>query len=436
MAGEWRYKPLGYRRVKRYRNLARDTDRSGNERIYYRKPGAPKVRLRAPFGTPEFDAEYRRAVAGKVPPKPEPKGAPPVPGSMNAFCVAYYQSREFRQLDPRTRRVRQLILDRFRECHGAKPTWKLQPHHIKKIRDARADKPEAANGLLKALRAVFRFAVEEGLCHVNPVREVSYLPGSVDGFRAWTEDDVTAFEACHPIGTTARLALALLLYTTQRRADVIAFGPAQVKDGRLTFTQHKNRNRKPVTMALPLRPQLREVIEASASGHPTFLVTELGKPFTAAGFGNRFRKWCNEAGLPKCSAHGLRKLGAALLAEAGSTPHEIASVTGHRTLKEVTRYTNSVKQKRLAEAAFARLDAADAARMSRAGAPTPTRDESDSQPLARKEPNEGMVPGGGFEPPTLRFSVAAYVLTKTDPDGNWESALYRKQRYRPRHCDT
>ncbi len=392
--------------MKRYRNLARDTDRSGNERIYYRKPGAPKVRLRAPFGTPEFDAEYRRAVAGEVPPKPEPKGAPPVPGSMNAFCVSYYQSREFRQLDPRTRRVRQLILDKFREEHGAKPARELRPHNVRKIRDARADKPEAANGLLKALRAVFRFAVEEGLYHVNPVREVRYLPGSVDGFRAWTEDDVAAFEACHPIGTTARLAMALLLYTAQRRSDVITFGPGLIKDGWLTFTQHKNRNSRPVVMSLELRPQLREVIEASPGGHPTFLVTEFGKPFTAAGFGNRFRKWCNEAGLPACSAHGLRKLCAARMAEAGCTPHEIAAVTGHRTLKEVTRYTNSAKQKRLAGAAFARLDALDDARMSRAGAPTPTRDESDSQPLVRKEPNEGMVPGGGFEPPTLRFSVA------------------------------
>ena len=42
-------------------------------------------------------------------------------------------------------------------------------------------------------------------------------------------------------------------------------------------------------------------------GVKTFLVTEYGKPFTPAGFGNWFRQRCDEAGLPQCSAHGLRK---------------------------------------------------------------------------------------------------------------------------------
>lgn len=31
------------------------------------------------------------------------------------------------------------------------------------------------------------------------------------------------------------------------------------------------------------------------------------KPFTNAGFGNWFRDQCDAAGLPKCSAQGLRK---------------------------------------------------------------------------------------------------------------------------------
>ena len=65
-----------------------------------------------------------------------------------------------------------------------------------------------------------------------------------------------------------------------------------------------------------------------------------GKPFTAAGFGNWFRSVCNQAGLPKvCAAHGLRKAASRRLAEAGCTAHQIMAITGHKTLREITRYT-------------------------------------------------------------------------------------------------
>jgi integrase len=66
----------------------------------------------------------------------------------------------------------------------------------------------------------------------------------------------------------------------------------------------------------------------------TFLTTQFGKPFTSNGFGNWFRDQCNAAGLPRCSAHGLRKAAARWLAEAGCTAHEIASITGHASLKQ------------------------------------------------------------------------------------------------------
>ena len=87
-----------------------------------------------------------------------------------------------------------------------------------------------------------------------------------------------------------------------------------------------------------------------------YLLTEFGKPFTSNGFGNRFRIWCYEAGLPDhCSAHCLRKATAAHLAEAGATELEIRAVTGHQTSHEVNRYTKAANQKRMAEAGMSKL---------------------------------------------------------------------------------
>jgi integrase len=84
----------------------------------------------------------------------------------------------------------------------------------------------------------------------------------------------------------------------------------------------------------------------------TFLVTEIGKSFTAAGLGNWFREQCDMANLRHRSAHGLRKAAARRLAEAGCTEHEIAAITGHAHLREISRYTKAADQKRLAVAAM------------------------------------------------------------------------------------
>jgi len=83
--------------------------------------------------------------------------------------------------------------------------------------------------------------------------------------------------------------------------------------------------------------------------------SEYGKPFTAAGLGNRFRKWCDVAGLGHCSVHGLRKAAAARLAELGCSEFEIMAITGHQTSKEVTRYTKGASQKLRAASALAKL---------------------------------------------------------------------------------
>ena len=86
------------------------------------------------------------------------------------------------------------------------------------------------------------------------------------------------------------------------------------------------------------------------------LQTAFGRPFTSNGFGNYMADKISRAGLPdRCVAHGLRKAAARRLAEAGCTANEIASITGHATLQEVSRYTKAAEQRVLAQAAIERL---------------------------------------------------------------------------------
>jgi integrase len=112
-----------------------------------------------------------------------------------------------------------------------------------------------------------------------------------------------------------------------------------------------------IELAIPIHPTLRTIIDATPSGHLTFLVTEFGKPFAVAGFGNWFREHCDMANLRHCSFHGLRKAASVRLAEAGCTTHEIAAITGHASLKEIVRYTITADRKRLAASAMEKVKA-------------------------------------------------------------------------------
>ena len=190
----------------------------------------------------------------------------------------------------------------------------------------------------------------------NPARDVKYLRGREGGHHSWTVEEVEQYEKRHPIGTTGATRARTLLYTGQRRSDVVLFGRQHVRNGWLRFTQQKNRNRKPITLELPVLPALQEIIEASRTGDLTFLVTEHGQPFTANGFGNKLRQWCDEAGLPHCTAHGLRKAGATIAAENGATAHQLMSIFGWLTLKEAERYTRAAEQKRIAAGAMPLLE--------------------------------------------------------------------------------
>ena len=61
------------------------------------------------------------------------------------------------------------------------------------------------------------------------------------------------------------------------------------------------------------------------------------------------------ANLRHCSFHGLRKAASVQLAKAGCTPHEIAAITGHASLKEIVGHSATADRKRLAASAVAKV---------------------------------------------------------------------------------
>jgi integrase len=217
----------------------------------------------------------------------------------------------------------------------------------------RTDTPSAANNWLRMVRMLMQIAIEMGLRNDDPTLGIKTLKIKSDGFQIWAAEHIEKYRAKHAIGTRPRLALELLLNTAQRRSDVVRMGRQHIRDGILSIRQQKTG----MLVEIPVLPELQEALDAIPAEHLTFLTTEHGQPFTAAGFGNWFRERCNEAGIPKgYAAHGLRKAAATRLADAGCTDHQIMAWGGWETLKEVQRYTKAANRKRLAQSVLQKLE--------------------------------------------------------------------------------
>jgi integrase len=317
---------------------------------YFRRRGSPYVQLPGIVGSPEFMEAYQRALASV----PVAIGASKrsSPGSVSAAIAEYYGSQAFRGLTGGTPAKRRVILERFREDYGHKRLATLPKELIVALIDTMA--PHSAKNWLKSIRHFIRWCETRRLIRSDPTWGIRLKTPKSDGHHTWTEDEIAAFEAHHPIGSKARLALALGLYTAQRRGDVVRMGRQHIRNDELMVRQSKTGT----PLLIPVLPELAAIIDATPTGHLTLLVTKSGKSYGPNDFSEQFRRWCNDAGLPpECSFHGLRKAALTRLADAGCTVHEIAAISGHASLKEVERYTKAADQARLARAAMERTNA-------------------------------------------------------------------------------
>jgi integrase len=329
--------------------------RDGHVYFYLRRPGFPRVRLPDLPWSPTFMVAYEAALAG---PRPAIGAGRVKPGSVAAVVAAYFDSREFfTSKEPGTQRMRRGILERFRAAYGDRTFASLSPEWIVALLDSKP--PHAARSWLVSLRSLCKFAVSRHWLRADPTTNIKLATIKSDGFHTWTDEEIAQFEAHHPIGSKPRLALALLLYTGQRRSDVVRMGRQHIKDGWLTVQSidgtKQGQQKTGTKVSMPVHPHLQAVLDATPSEHLTFLVTETGKPYGGNALSEQFRNWCDAAGLPKrCKPHGLRKAACRRLADAGCTAHEIMAISGHTTLKEVVRYTKDADRERLARNAMAK----------------------------------------------------------------------------------
>lgn len=319
-------------------------DRHGTVRRYVRRRGQKDVPLKGEPGTPEFMLAYQAAFDTTAPRADRTKA-----GTFARLIADYCRSAAYANLKPSSQKLYKLVLDRIAQRHGHRLVRDARRSDARKIvEEIGAKRPAMANITRAVLRLLMQHAVETELRVDNPVAGLrAYRTGTR---HTWTDNELSQFEQRWPLGTRERLAFALLLYTGQRAGDIVKMRRSDLYDGMIT------QEKTSVELSIPLHPALIAAIKAAPAKGVTLIGDANGRPIKRATLTLLMRKAVKLAGLPPhCVPHGLRKAIMRRLAETGSSAKEIAAISGHRTLKEIERYTAAADQAKLSKAAMAKL---------------------------------------------------------------------------------
>ena len=337
--------------------MTASVDRHGKERFRYRRKG---IDFYLPHpSSPDFKKLIAEAEQGIVPRKSRV-----IPKSIGDLFERFYASAKFNKGGEAWKKIVRASLEEFRNEAKDIPVSDFTDAHIETILIRRAKPriidgrkyggPAAAERLHEQLVRLFDFAQRKlRWIDRNPAREADSPIGKrTGGYHIWTLEEIDQFQARHPLGTKARLAMEIAFWTGLRRGDVAKLGSVNIKGGRVSAIAGKTAK----TVDVILAPELKAAIEAMPeSSAETFLATAYGKPFSDAGLGNWFRERCDEAGLPHCSIHGLRKALTTVAANEGATQQQLKALGQWANDAEVATYTAGASQKRLADEAIRRV---------------------------------------------------------------------------------
>lgn len=284
---------------------------------------------------------------------PAPRQPRVAPESVEALLNAYCQSQEWQGLAPASRKLYGVYHRDIRKF-GDLAIGDVTRRFILEMRDAIATRSGvgAANAFTWTLGALFAWAVGRDRIEHNPTAKIESLKGGT--LPAWTAAE--ADRAVQVLPTELARAVLLARYTGQRRGDLVRMTWAAWDGSSIRLTQAKTGT----SMVIPAHRRLRAALtewRAEPDCGLFILRQETNRPWAPNYLTDRMREALTEHGFREgINMHGLRKLAATELAEAGCSALEIQAITGHASLAMVALYTRSADQERLARAAVIRLE--------------------------------------------------------------------------------
>lgn len=324
-----------------------------NGRVYYYWR-ATQTRLPDDPDSPEFARAIAAARAGEVPKS----------GTMGALLREYRMSAEYRDLAPSTRYTYERAMELLRPFDEV-PVADFRRRTVLKIRDGLIGRPARANQFTAFCSLLFAFAVDREYRDHNPASAIRLQRKTP--YKAWSDDQIEVMVTRFP-PQLARAGL-VALYTGQREGDCLAMTWADYDGSAIRVQQQKTHRRTGETLWIAAHRDLRDMLDSwradAASTH--ILTNARGLPWKSDSFKQLFSREVQKvdgegrAVYPELAGlvfHGLRKTAAKKLAEAGCSVHEIAAITGHRSLQMVEHYTREAEQRTRATAAILKLEKA------------------------------------------------------------------------------
>ncbi len=313
---------------------------------YVRVGSGPRVRIRAVYGSSDFMAEYRAAIAASADQSKGKAGA----GTLAWLWDRYRQAGAWTGLSLATRRQRENIMRPVIEKAGEVALKEITRKEIVEGRDLRSARPAMARHFVDTMRGMFEWAVDAEIVKPDPTRDVHVVKPRTDGHLIWTDEEIERFRGRWEVGTRERVAFDLLYFTGLRRGDAVRVGRQHMRDDSLVVRTEKAGE----TVVIRIQPELAETLQAGPTRDLAFIVGERGNPMTKESFGNWFRQVSRSAGCPG-SAHGLRKALATRLANNGATSHELEALFGWRGGGMASPYTRKANRTKLAGSAMDKL---------------------------------------------------------------------------------
>ena len=318
---------------------------------YFRRGDAPRVRIFAEPGSADFYAEYAACIAASNP------LATDAQGTWRWLASQYYEWHGFASLAKSTQISRRNVLEQFVPVISRKHVSSFTAYDVITLLDEKANSgaPEAAHTRLKALRHLLDFGVSRGHIKENVARDPAVvianraIKGRTGGHRTWTAKEINRYFDAYRLGTPEHLRMCVFLYTGARVSDAAMLGPVHERNGVLTWTETKDKERLGKTTSVPILPPLRAAIDATRTGDLVYIVGDQGRPYGVKSLSQRFVKDARAVGLDKgLSPHGVRKAGATFAANAGASTYELMAMYGWTTTKQAEIYTRDVDRPRLA----------------------------------------------------------------------------------------
>ena len=361
-------------------------DARGKLRHVFRRNGHKTVTIKGRPSSPEFMDEYHALLERTGGTLPQNIGASlNKEGTIDALILRYVKHNTFiKGLALATQNMRRPILDHFRNFrtpsgrrYGANKLAGMQRHNVTAVLAGKT--PNAQRNWLKTIRGLMAFGIEQGECTVDPSAGIKPDRGIKSaGHMTWKPPQIALYREHHVVGTTARLALELMLNVAARREDARKLGrqhmsfDADHQVWKLTWRPSKTLRSTGKTLTIPILPDLQAALDAMPKSNAlSFLTTDYGQPFaSAAAFGGKFADWCIAAGLKPvlCDdgktrnyrAHGLRKAAMYTLYKAGGNVAELQALGGHGSIAELQRYIQEIEQDEQALSGMAKIVAAQA----------------------------------------------------------------------------